>query len=118
MDIFLHNLWRDVCGLPELPVELEDYASLARSEWSPRFERLMRNRLIVGASRYGKLNSPDKPTWNRISRIELECKLYRHDGNDERLVDIANMALLEFEEGIHQKKHFASSDDALHTEVR
>lgn len=91
------------------------YTELCKSEWSPRFEKLMRNRLLVGAFRYGKLNDPNKPEWDRIERIERCCKNYKETGNTEHLVDGANMFLLEFEEGKHPNKHFKASDDLNHT---
>jgi hypothetical protein len=116
-DIYLENLWRDMCGLPEKSTKTMDINDLKRTEWSPEFERYMKNRLIIGAFRYGLLSEPDKPNWDRLKRIEEEVKLYQEDGNDERLIDIANMCLLEFTEGKHPKKHFKASDDGNHTEV-
>lgn len=94
------------------------YEKLKETEWSPRFEKLMRNRLILGSMRYGLLNDPKKPQWDRLSRIEKEVQAYKNDGNLEHLVEIANHALLEFEEGVHPNKHWAPSDDGVHTERR
>lgn len=37
--------------------------------------------------------------FDRIKRIEQEMAMYKKDKNKERLVDAANMLLLEFEEG-------------------
>jgi hypothetical protein len=118
MDIFLYNLWRDISGLPELPIEPFDLSELKRTEWNAEFEKLCRNRLVMGAPRYGKLGDPDKPNWDRLSRIEYEIKMYRIDGNDERLCDISNMTQLEFTEGNHPKKHFKALDDQTHNKVR
>jgi hypothetical protein len=117
-DPFLQNSWRRLAGKPEINLDLVDYRQLRRTEWSPRFDELCRNRLTQGAARYGLLNDPDKPAWNRIERIKLECELYAIDGNDERLVDIRNMAMLEFEEGLHPLKHFkASGEEGYKNEV-
>lgn len=90
------------------------YETLIRSEWSAVFEKLMRNRLIMGAFRYGKLNATDKKEWNRLDRILSDVQRYIETGNTEILVDIANHALLEFEEGSHPLKHFSASDDGDH----
>ncbi len=117
-DLFLNNLWRDMCGLPEIEEPHFDIDKLRETEWSPRFERFMRNRLVVGAFRYGLINAPNKRQWDRMGRIKVECDLYAEDGNLERLVDIANMCLLEFEEGKHPKRHFKALDDQIHTAAK
>ena len=86
-------------------------SSLERSEWNPYFERLMRNRLIMGALRYGKLDDPDKcKNYDLLEAIEDRVKRFRETGNTELLVDIANFALLEFTCGKHPLKHFNALD--------
>lgn len=95
---------------------IHDYDSLLKSEWSPKFEKAMRSRLVIGAFRYGLLNDPTKKGYDRLGRILHEVEAYIKDGNDERLVDIANHALLEFEEGKHPNKHFnPSGEDGFKT---
>lgn len=96
------------CGVIRTPT----YVALVESEWSPTFELAMRNRLILGALRYGCLNAPGKKKYDRVGRIQQEALLFLEDRNKERLVDIANMALLEFEEGIGT---FIPKDDGPHT---
>jgi hypothetical protein len=110
---FLDNLWRWKCGFPEEPTgrEIDD---LQRTEWSKTFEIFMRNRLVMGALRYGKLRDPRKPKFNRVGAIVRKLMLYQDDGNLEHLVDVANLALLEFEEGQHPKRHWAAADDRNH----
>jgi len=88
------------------PVTFEE---LWVSEWSPRFERLMHNRLVLGAFRYGRLK--DKKGWDRIEYAKRKLQRYQDTGNLEALVDVANLALLEFEGSTHPKKHFSSMDD-------
>lgn len=85
--------------------------NLKQSEWSPRFERLMRNRLIIGAMRYGLLHAKGKPKYNRIASMLKRLNLYKETGNDELLVDVANLCLMEFEEGCHPNKHFSAIDE-------
>ncbi|MCE5242483.1 MAG: hypothetical protein ABFD98_15720 [Syntrophobacteraceae bacterium] len=92
------------------------YEELVSSEWSLEFERLMRARLIMGAIRYGRLRDPDKPSYDCIGAIIERARAYAENGNREHLVDIANLALIEFEEGMHPKGHFAASDDSYHVE--
>jgi hypothetical protein len=101
---------------PEPPVPMPPIEELRETEWSQRFEELMRNRLVVGAFRYGRLHAAGKPKWDRIGSIQKRLMVYQNTGNTECLVDIANMCLLEFEEGDHPLKHFAAADDCLHVD--
>lgn len=70
---------------------------LRKSEWSNEFETFMRNRLIMGAFRYG-LITESKKTWDRIGYMERKIEAYRKTGNTEALVDIANLCMLEYME--------------------
>jgi len=87
---------------------------LRESEWSPRFEQLMRNRLIMGFFRYGPFDKQNRTTEQVLSNIEKRIKEYRKTGNDELLVDVANLAMKEFVVGKHPNKHFKSEDDGEH----
>lgn len=94
---------------------LPDLSSLRGSEWSDTFERLMRNRLLIGAFRYGKLGAEGKPSYNRCDDIRQRIDLHQESGNTEHLVDIANLCMLEFCEGTHSGRCFIPSDDGIHT---
>lgn len=74
-------------------------SSLRETQWSPVFEKYMRNRLVMGALRYGMLHEKGKPTYDRANAILKRWTVYHRTGNKEMLVDIANLCLLEFEEG-------------------
>ena len=115
----LHDLWRRSVGMEPRPstVLMPDLASLRQTEWSDTFEQYMRNRLVFGAVRYGLVGDKGKPRYDRIKSIRQRLDAYEETGNDEHLVDVANMAQLEFIEGIHPNKHFASIDDGVHTPV-
>lgn len=81
----------------------------------------MRNRLIIGAFRYGRNfqgESSDKPQYDRVGRILRYCEQYQKTGNLEILVDIANTAMLEFGEGNHPDAHFSAIDDGEHTKEK
>jgi hypothetical protein len=82
------------------------YKQLAESEWSPRFEQLMRNRLIMGALRYGLIHAPVKRKYCRIKGALKRLNQYQESGNLECLVDVANMMLLEFEVPHHPLAHW------------
>ena len=112
---FIKNLWRWKCGLPETntpkPVKIAD---LQKSEWNHYFEKLMRNRLILGALRYGRLLAPGKPKYDRVGAMINRLNQYRQTGNKEHLVDVANLSLLEFTECHHPRQHFSPIDDGPH----
>jgi hypothetical protein len=93
------------------------YDDLKQSEWSTEFEKLMRNRLVMGALRYGKLGIKDKPQYDRVGSIIKRMKNYAESGNKEILVDVANLCLCEFEECNHPNQHFHAMDDSEHTQM-
>lgn len=109
------NRWRLSKGKPEtvncLLEELED------TQWSKEFEKLMRNRLILGALRYGKIHATGKPMYDRTAAIQKRLDLYYVKGNKEYLVDIANLCLLEFEECHHPFANFTPVDDGEHVKI-
>jgi hypothetical protein len=119
---FLNNLWRWKIGSPEKEVEpVIDYTSLKKTEWSPEFEKLMRNRLILGGLRYGRMGHGSlpkgKPKYDRCESIRKRLKFFEDTGNAEWLVDIANLSLLMFEERQHNNFHFNSIDDGYHDKI-
>lgn len=120
MNKFLTNLWRWKCGLPESETEsrVVSLPELQASEWSPKFERLMRNRLIMGALRYGRLGVTGKPQYNRIDSAVTRLERYLETGNTEILVDAANLCLVEFVEGKQPNRHFHAVDDGEHVKIR
>ena len=94
----------------------ESLESLRQSEWSPEFERLMRNRLIMGRYRYGLMQRTDALQYDRVGSAMDRLRKYTENGNTEHLVDVANLMLLEFEHGQHPRKHFMAQDDSRHVE--
>jgi len=114
---FLAAAWRRLAGRPVVEQDgpRNDLPQLLESEWSPMFERLMRNRLVLGALRYGRLGAPGKRRYDRVGSVERRLAAYRDTGNREHLVDSAALLMLEFEEGTHPRSHWAPADDAEHT---
>lgn len=93
-----------------------DFASLQNSEWSVEFERLMRNRLIMGALRYGTFAEKGEDAkkgkhWDLQTPIVAKLKKYEETGNTEYFVDIANYCMLAFLFDNHPNKHFSALDD-------
>ena len=87
---------------------------LLQTQWSERYEKACRYRLIMGGIRYGFLRGKNKKQYDRISAAIQRLNEYRLTGNDELLVDVSNFCMLEFEEGNHPLKHFNSVDDGQH----
>lgn len=101
-------------GLVELPpprFTLESFERQAQDQWSPRFEVLMKNRLRMGLLRYGPFGAKGKPYFNMMNSVKKRLDQWEEDGNDEHLVDIANLCMCEFIEGKHPKKHFKAQDE-------
>lgn len=99
------------------PEQFPPLETLKKTEWSPKFETLMRNRLIMGCFRYGALNRGNKPKYNKVDSIRQRLELYEQDGNAEHLVDIANLCLVEFVDESHPNFHWSAQDDKNHAEV-
>lgn len=94
-----------------------DLAKLKQTEWSSQFEQLMRNRLVMGAFRYGTFEDKAKlrtDPWNLLEPVTSKVEKYQQTGNTEYLVDAANYLLLAFEFDPHPLKHFLALDDTDH----
>lgn len=74
----------------------------------------MKNRLLLGAFRYGLLRSKGEQGYDMIGSLKRRVELYEQSGNLEFLVDVANLALLEFRFPQHRNAHFESQDDGEH----
>ena len=103
-------------GLLAPPPPKYNYLQLRASEWSPQFEEFMRNRMVMGALRYGTIaqNRAAKKPYDRIASVKKRLESYLITGNDELLVDCANLLMLEFELGQHPRKHFRAADSREH----
>jgi hypothetical protein len=101
-------------GDPPPPPKFTSEQTLAlwESEWVPEFEKLQRNRFVMGALRYGTMeeNRRNKTPYNRVDSMIKRLHAYAETGNLEHLVDIANLAMLEFDQSLHPKKHFNAID--------
>ena len=100
------------------PERMPSLTELRRTEWSDEFAQLMRNRLVMGAFRYGRLATGAGVGLGRVASIAKRVERYIETGNDELLVDIANLAMVEFMLGVHPTKHFDALDEHdMHMEV-
>lgn len=91
---------------------------IKESQWSNRFEALMRNRMVMGYFRYGSIRDPGTPKYDNVGSAIKRLNLYLESGNTEHLVDAANLCLVEFIRGCCvEKQVWAPEDDGYHTEV-
>jgi len=113
---FLDNAWEDLAGVKrEPPVKVPPLDELRKTQWCPLFEKLMRNRLIMGAFRYGLMSEQDFSTYDLVEECKKRLDLFVKDGNLEHLVDAANMLLLRFFWGNKNKEKFEAIDDGVHS---
>lgn len=87
---------------------------LYKIQWSKKFEVFMRNRLVMGALRYGGIRK--MTGYKYLPYLKKKLKNYMATGNMEMLVDVANLALLEFVNGDHPKKNWSPLDNEKHCE--
>lgn len=105
--VYQHETSHRLAALPEL----------REAQWNIRFFELCSNRMVLGAFRYGCL-AAQKRYGNRrrnVDSIIERANLFLSTGNLEYLVDIANLAMVEFTIGQHPKRHWAATDDKVHT---
>jgi hypothetical protein len=90
---------------------MPDLETLRRTEWFPEFEQLMRNRIIMGAFRYCRMQDKGKTKYRMFDYLLEKAEVYSRTGNKEALVDIANMAALEFTFPSRENAHWSAGDD-------
>jgi len=116
IDWFFRQAWRWVADMPEeSPKAMRPPLELLRaSQWNRDFEQLMRNRLVMGAFRYGTFAEQTAVRHDNARSMRTHLDAYTDTGNAEHLVDIANLALVEFTLPSHSHFHFRSIDDGQH----
>ena len=93
-----------------IPIDVE----LTETEWCEEFEQVCRNRMVMGALRYGRLCELKKWKYNLIAGLQRKLDYYQKTGNTEALADIANYASLEFMRPSHPNAHFRGEDAHKH----
>ncbi len=119
MKTVTEHLWTHLhrsFGLFEVP-KCGNLDELYRTEWSSKFAALMQNRLVQGYFRYGPMDpKTKKQRYDNIRSAQERLDLYRNTGNQEHLVDAANLCLLEYVvPGSHPNPHWSTTDDGVHT---
>lgn len=94
---------------------VEPINSLDKSEWSDEFERLMRNRFIMGRFRYGEMRQAKHSLFrNHEDDLIRRAEEYKRTGNLELLVDLAAIAMVEFVRPSHPGPSWVAVDDGEH----
>ena len=92
--------------------------ALRTSQVCAEFRRLCDNRMAMGAFRYGLLERQKSGVkYDNVNSMIKRLRLYQATGNLEHLVDVSNIAMVEFAVGDHPLRHFEAADDGIHTEV-
>jgi len=96
-----------------------DPAVALRKNWSPQFVQLQRNRMCMGYYRYGShiaLGPRSKGcAFDAVGEARQRLKDYQQDGNQEHLLDAANLCMIEFcTPTAHPNPSLISVDDGKH----
>ena len=103
---------RLLAGVSDIPFghETRDPSTIGRSRMNQEFLRGMEDRLMMGHFRYGwKADRGQK--YNTPKALADRVQMYLDTGNTEYLMDVANFAMLEFEDPYHPNDHFHAGDD-------
>ena len=80
--------------------------SILRRDYSDEFDSLRKNSIIQSHYKYGWMSDTYPELADAFGSIEKRVELYRHTGNADWLVDIANFAMIEFMHPKHPSYHF------------
>jgi hypothetical protein len=99
------------------PVPVPPLEELQQTEFSDAFLAAVRNRLILGAFRYGTQEQQAKKRIDRTGSLQRRLDDYVLTGNLEHLVDFAAIAMAEFIHPGHPAAHWLPSDDGEHASI-
>lgn len=87
----------------------EEFSDILKTEWSYKFEELMKQAMIMSYHKYGALrknHSKENNHMDAIANLKKRLEKYEETGNTEFLVDVANFAMIEFVHPQHENAHF------------
>jgi len=118
----MRELWRRRAGIVETAARRDmsnmSVVEILNLNWSKEYERLCKNRMIMGAFRYGFTADQPKGKYDTVQEAIHRIQAYQRTGNTEYLVDAGNMCMIEFMNGVHPTKHFAGVDDGEHAQEK
>ena len=91
---------------------------LKQTEWCGEFEQLMRNRMIMGAFRYGRLADQNFEGYDLVGEIKKRITKFETDGNLEHFVDAGNIAMIAYYHGKSKGFKMIAQDDSEHAEYK
>lgn len=117
MPTTIHDILRErllaKAGVIKSSILTPNLDTIAKIQSCPKFEEYRKNRMLMGYFRYGPLVCQiGKARYDNIGSIEKRIAQYKEDHNREHLVDIANLAMIEF--ATHPDYPFDSVDDGEH----
>lgn len=122
LEEFYTNVWRWKIDKKEIEFKKLNYNSideLYETQWSNKFEKYRKNRMVFGAFRYGDMRKQKKGAYSYVNYLKFKLNLYEQTGNLEMLCDIANLAMLEFVNGIHPNRHWPDTFESnIHCEKK
>jgi hypothetical protein len=77
-------------------VELKWPKGIPLTEYSEEFLQGMLDRMAMSYNKYGAINNAFPSKVNAIETLNLKLQEYYKDKNTEKLIDIANYAMIEF----------------------
>ena len=91
---------------------MKSYEEILETEYSEDFDKKRKDAMVTSFYKYGmaKLNYPHNV--NAIETLEKRLNQYKITGNAEWLVDVANMAMIEFMLPRHKKAHYRPTDSS------
>jgi hypothetical protein len=114
---YIHSLLRGL-GMVDQHYS-SDVRDFVDAQWCRRFESLRLMRMAVSYFRYGPQTRPDIPSYDHIGYALAECKAYLSDGNQEHLLDAANLLMLEFMRPCcHAAPHLSPTDGQSYEATR
>ena len=104
------------CGVEQVTyAEMQEAAARKRCT---SFDRLRNNRLMIGHLRYGSCGISRDASYDVVASMIQRLKDYRATGNLEHLVDVANLAEIEYIWPRHENAHWHAQDAGGHWSLR
>lgn len=83
---------------------------ILKTEYSEDFDAKRKNRMVMSYYKYGHVrDNYQSCKVDAVKTLEQRLALYKKTGNTEWLVDVANMAMIEYMYPQHPEAHFRAT---------